>query len=111
MHEIFENTDFKTTTNEKILSFLKHFDINKCKIYKEYEFITQIDNIEYHGIIDLILEYDDYINIIDYKLKNISDDNYRKQLSIYKKYIESILNKKVNTYLYSIMDDVLQKID
>ncbi len=111
MHEIFENTDFKTTTNEKILSFLKHFDINKCKIYKEYEFITQIDNIEYHGIIDLILEYDDYINIIDYKLKNISDDNYRKQLSIYKKYIESILNKKVNTYLYSIMDDVLEKID
>ncbi len=111
MHEIFENTDFKTTTNEKILSFLKHFDINECKIYKEYEFITQIDDIEYHGIIDLILEYDDYINIIDYKLKNISDDNYRKQLSIYKKYIESISNKKVNTYLYSIMDDMLQKID
>ena len=111
IHELFEHTDFKNASNEQILSFLRHFDINNCKIYKEYEFITQIDGVEYHGIIDLLLEYDDYINIIDYKLKNINDDNYKNQLKIYKKYIESISNKKVNTYLYSIMDDILQEID
>ena len=111
VHELFEHTDFRNTTNEKVLSFLKHFDIERCIIYKEYEFITQINETEYHGIIDLLLEYDDHINIIDYKLKNINDDNYKKQLEIYKKYIESISNKKVNTYLYSIKDNVLQKID
>ena len=49
--------------------------------------------------------------IIQLDNKNINDDNYKKQLEIYKKYIESISNKKVNTYLYSIKDNVLQKID
>ena len=42
-----------------------------------------------HGFIDLMLEYDDYINIIDYKLKNIDDLAYIKQLNGYKQYIES----------------------
>lgn len=111
VHEMFEYANFKDNTNDKVNLLLKHFDIDDCKIYKEYEFITEIDNIEYHGIIDLLLEYDNHIDIIDYKLKNISDDNYKKQLLIYRKYIESVSNKKVYTYLYSIMDEILEKID
>lgn len=110
IHEIFETSDFNNPTNEKVISFTKKFDIKNAKIYKEYEFITYIDNIEYHGIIDLILEFESHIDIIDYKLKGIDDDNYKIQLDIYKNYISSITNKKVNTYLYSIMDDKLQKI-
>ena len=42
----------------------------------------------YHGIIDLMLEYSDNIKIIDSKLKNISDNEYLKQLNGYKTYIE-----------------------
>ena len=57
-----------------------------------------------------MLEYEDYINIIDYKLKNIDDENYIKQLNGYKKYIESISNKKVYTYLYSIMDNMIKEV-
>ena len=79
-------------------------NINKAKIYKEYEFIYELDNIKYHGIIDLMLEYDDHIDIIDYKLKNVSDENYIKQLNGYKSYIKSITNKPTNTYLYSLLE-------
>ena len=58
-----------------------------------------------------MLEYDDYINIIDYKLKNIMDEKYNLQLRGYKKYIESISNKVVNIYLYSLIEDKILKID
>ena len=68
------------------------------------------DDKEYRGVIDLMLEYKDYINIIDYKLKNVEDPLYIKQLDGYKKYIERISNKKVFVYLYSIIDGKLKKI-
>ena len=57
-----------------------------------------------------MIEYDDYIKIIDYKLKNIDDNAYKMQLNIYKKYISNLTNKKVYTYLYSIMEDALVEV-
>ena len=36
-------------------------NIGNAKIYKEYEFIYNHDSVKRHGIIDLMLEYDDYI--------------------------------------------------
>ena len=111
MHYLFEVTDFKNpkTDNKQVLDFIKKLDLN-CKIYKEYEFEYEQDNVSYHGIIDLMLVYDDHIDIIDYKLKNITDENYIKQLSGYKAYIENKLNKKTSTYLYSIIDNNLLEI-
>ena len=108
IHYLFEITDFKNPNidskyKEYILEFIKQIDLN-CNIYKEYEFIYTEDNIIKHGIIDLLLEYKDHIDIVDYKLKNTIDENYKKQVSGYKKYIETLTNKKVNTYLYSILD-------
>ena len=111
MHYLFEVTDFKNpkTDNKQVLDFISKLDLN-CKIYKEYEFMYEQDNTNYHGIIDLMLVYDDHIDIIDYKLKNIDDENYKKQLSGYKSYIENKLNKKTNTYLYSMFDDINRRI-
>ena len=57
-----------------------------------------------------MLEYNDHIDIIDYKLKNIEDENYFKQLNGYKNYIENKTNKKTNIYLYSIMDNIIEEI-
>ena len=85
-------------------------DISNGKIYKEYEFIYNIDNNITHGIIDLLIEYSDHFDIIDYKLKNIDDENYDKQLNGYRNYIESISNKKVNCYLYSIIDENYREV-
>lgn len=56
------------------------------------------------------MECENHFDIIDYK-KNIDDDNYDKQLNGYRKYINSISNKKVNCYLYSIMDSTYREVE
>ena len=113
IHEIFEFADFKNNTNKEIEKFLNHFDKQKlmnANIIKEYEFIYEKDTEEYHGVIDLLIEYEDYIDIIDYKLKDINDTEYLNQLRGYKEYIENFTQKHVNIYLYSIISDELKII-
>lgn len=122
-HEIFELLDFRNIDlslvdnkfiRNKVEKFLSNDllkNISNANIYKEYEFIYIKDNNEYHGIIDLMLEYDNHIDIIDYKLKSITDENYIKQLNGYKEYIEKISNKNVSTYLYSILDEKVLQIN
>ena len=102
-----------TFIKDKIEKFLNNDllkNIKDSNIYHEYEFYYEKDNINYHGIIDLMLEYDEHIDIIDFKLKSITDDNYKSQLYGYKNYIENITNKKVNTYLYSILNEKIESI-
>ena len=123
IHEVLESIDFKNVdlSNIKdkfIINKINKFissdimkNIKNAKIYKEYEFIYNIDNIKYHGIIDLMNVYEDHIDIIDYKLKNILDTAYLKQLNGYRNYIESISNKKVYIYLYSIMDEKIEDLN
>ena len=106
VHEIFEMDDFNNPKHKYTKDFLKHID-KPLNIYKEHEFITENDD---KGIIDLLLEYSDHYKIIDYKLKNISDEAYTKQLKGYKAYIESLTNKKTYTYLYSVLEDKLIEI-
>jgi ATP-dependent helicase/nuclease subunit A len=121
IHYLLELIDFKNPdyTNidefykEKIKNFLNQDllkNIKEANIYKEYEFIETKENETYHGIIDLMLEYNDHIDIIDYKLKNIEDSAYQEQLNGYKNYIENTLNKKVFIYLYSIMDNIMKNM-
>ena len=57
-----------------------------------------------------MLEYDDHIDIIDYKLKNVIDEQYKKQLKGYKEYIERMTDKPTKTYLYSIIDGEFKEI-
>lgn len=121
-HEVLELFDFKkknyeVISEEFIVNKIKHMlmnpifnDIENANIYKEYEFYYSESNVNYHGIIDLMIEHDDHIDIIDYKLKNTTDSNYIKQLNGYKKYIESISEKNVNLYLYSILDEKIVDI-
>lgn len=85
-------------------------NVNQAKIYKEYEFIYNENNQRKHGVIDLLLEYDDHFTIIDYKLKNIDDQHYVQQLAGYKHYIENISSKKVECYLYSILSSEYRQI-
>ena len=122
VHEIFELLDFRNIDlslvdnkfiRNKVEKFLSNDllkNISNANIYKEYEFIYEDNNITYHGIIDLMLEYDNNIKIIDYKLKNINDNAYLKQLNGYKNYIENTFNKDTSIYLYSILDNTLEKV-
>jgi ATP-dependent exoDNAse (exonuclease V) beta subunit len=122
IHETLEHIDFKKPQydliedkfiKDKITKFLANpllKDICNANIFKEYEFIYTENNSEYHGIIDLMIEYEDKIDIIDYKLSNIKDDNYLKQLNGYKEYISKISNKEINIYLYSIIGETIEKL-
>ena len=122
-HEILEMIDFKNPSldvikdvfmKNKVIKFLNNDilkNLDDTIIYKESEFMYEKDNILYHGIIDLMLERNDTIDIIDYKLMHTTDDAYLKQLNGYKEYIKNIKCKKVNIYLYSIIDEKLIKLD
>lgn len=113
IHEMLEQTDFKQVENPNIYvkNLLDTFSFKDADIYQELEFFFMKDNQEYHGIIDLMLEYDDEIKIIDYKLKNIEDDAYVKQLSVYYEYVKSVSDKKISLYLYSIMDHKVKEVE
>ena len=121
LHELFESVDLKNPDyndlNENDINYVKKLlsndimkNINNAKIYKEYEFIYEDSNEKYHGIIDLMLEYNDYIDIIDYKLMNTTSPEYIDPLNGYKNYIENIFDKKANLYLYSIINNEFIKI-
>ena len=121
MHYVLEVTDFINPNFDNMDNFIKNKiikfldndllkNIKNAQIYKEYEFVYEEENEKYHGIIDLMLIYPNHIDIIDYKLKNIIDENYIKQLTGYKKYIENKTKRHVNTYLYSILGEKIEKI-
>ena len=124
VHEVLEMMNFKENNldkfnvddsiKNKINKFL-NTDLIKENInynmYKEYEFIYKEDNKLLHGIIDLLIENPDKMIIIDYKLKNIDDSNYDKQLNGYRKYIKEKTNKDTYCYLYSIIDEKYREIN
>lgn len=121
-HEYLEYIDLKhpdysliedNYIKDKIKAFLnqKQFkNIKEATIYQEYEFIEETPKEELHGIIDLMLEYENHIEIIDYKLKNIEDKEYIKQLKGYQEYIKTKTNKPIKIYLYSIIDEFLKEL-
>lgn len=112
-HNILEDLDLKNPAYElidneflvmKIKKMLNNDLFNKIKdatIYKEYEFITDTS----HGKIDLVLEYENHIDIIDYKLNNVTDSLYVNQLKGYQEYLSELTNKPINIYLYSILQE------
>ena len=124
VHEVLEQMDFTNpdefleylpaNIQDKIKFFLETPLIKEnlsSKMYKEYEFTYQEGNTISHGIIDLLIEREDKMIIVDYKLKNIEDAAYDKQLNGYRKVIKEKTNKETECYLYSIIDSTFRKIE
>ena len=120
VHKVLEETNFLNPKftgvdkyiEEKVLNFISTDLIQNNlsnNFYKEYEFMYKEDTIK-HGIIDLLIEADSYCIIVDYKLKNIEDAAYIKQLNGYKKYIEDKTSKPTKCYLYSIADEKYKEV-
>ncbi len=123
VHYILEHLDFEHPD----LSFLsgsearyksKIEEILKLDIFKgvtndmlhhEYEYYDEEENL--HGVIDCLIERSDHIDIIDFKLKNIEDEAYERQVNAYRKYISTLTSKPINMYLLSINDIILKKVD
>ena len=123
VHEILQTVDLvkkdisKITLTDKELKLINNVlslecfsNLDGAKIYKEHEFIYELDGKQYHGIIDLLVEYDDHFEIIDYKLSDIDKPEYVKQLNEYYKYIKNISNKDVKMYLLSITKAKLKEV-
>ena len=110
IHEILEYANFDNPDNAYVKKLLTLVPNNFINSYHEYEFSYTLDNIKYNGVIDLMLEYDNVIYIIDYKLKDISDEAYQSQLAGYKSYISKISNKETKTFLYSITESLLKEV-
>lgn len=123
IHKLLENIDFDDL--EKSLTKLpdrvkKSFNVllnsvifkghANPKVLQEFEFYETKEITSNHGIIDLLVIYEDIIFIVDYKLKNISDTAYITQLKGYKEYICSKTKKPVKTYLYSILSEEIQEV-
>ena len=123
VHAILEEIDFQdydlnlysidSHMKEKIEAFL-HSDFMKKRLlypmYKEYEFVEESGSIS-HGIIDLLIEEEDHLTIVDYKLKNIDDSAYDKQLNGYRAFIHKKTGKDVQCFLYSILDEAYREIN
>ncbi len=123
IHEILERIDFEnpqyetlpipTDLKQSIKAFLESDFIKEnrhAKIYREYEFLEEIEHTMYHGIIDVLFVKEQEAIILDYKLKNIVDEAYKKQLFGYQKVIEKRTGLPTKTYLYSILEQKLQQI-
>ena len=124
IHHVLEGIDFKSleTINlekhnilfkEELTAFL-HSDIIQDNLdgtfYQEYEFTSQTNNIIHRGVIDLLIEKDDEIIVIDYKLKDISNEHYYEQVKGYATYIKEKTGKKTKGYLYSLIDKKLKRV-
>ena len=111
----FKNPDYSFIKSkhikEKIMKFLSSDllnDINNAKIYKEYEFIDKVNN--HRGIIDLFMVYKDKVVIIDYKTKNIDDENYDLQLKVYYDFLSQKYQLPIKMYLYSIIEEKYREV-
>lgn len=71
--------------------------------YPEFTFTYTNDEKEINGIIDLLVETDDKLIVVDYKLYNIEKDEYIKQVMTYVNYLQSISNKQVEGHLLSLL--------
>jgi ATP-dependent helicase/nuclease subunit A len=108
-----ENLDISFFYKEKIQKFLALpllANIKDANVYQEYEFSYFEDDMQKTGIIDLMIEDENSIKIVDYKLKNLDSKEYLDQLKGYQKYISSLSSKRIETYLYSIFDETLVAI-
>lgn len=118
VHEVLEMIDFQKpdykrvdkNIAQKVSAFLESDMIKEnkdSKFYHEYEFVIEKENQIQHGVIDLIIENEEEIIIVDYKLKNIMDENYKLQLNGYKEALKTYTNKPISCYLYSIIEERL----
>ena len=120
LHKVMESIDFKNPNleyveDEKVKRIAERFinsDLIKehldWEFYPEYEYFDPV--LKTFGSVDLLAVGKEGLLIVDYKLKNISDEGYKVQLETYKRNMENIFKKEAECYLYSLVDSTYVKI-
>ena len=114
----FENPDYTSIQADEhtiglIKDFLESDFITSKKIvntYHEYQYRYCDQGIIKNGIIDLVIETEKDLYVVDYKLSNIDDEAYVKQINTYKDYLKTVSNKNVYGYLYSINKRIFKEV-
>ncbi len=123
-HQLLEKVDYNNF-NESITEFPKELQdslntlvnsnlfksFKNPSFYQEYEFYQEEDNQVHRGIMDLLVIDHFKVTIIDFKLKNIYDEAYIKQLHGYYDFLKDKIDKPISLYLYSIMNKDLKKVE
>ena len=113
----FKNVDLSFIQDEKERNYIDRF--LKLDLFKNaknaralHEFSYYDDEEDVSGFIDLILIYDEHIDIIDFKFANIDDPNYVHQLGMYKHYLEKINENylPIRTYLASVIKATYKEV-
>ena len=112
----YETKDYSFIKDKKMQKYVKNvvncglFDnINKTKFLHEFEFFDEKNQV--NGVIDALLIKDNEIDIIDFKLKKIDDENYDKQLHVYYDYIVQIANNKpIKMFLVSAITGEVKEV-
>lgn len=117
-----QNTAFEDVDYDKIRlahSALQPIVKNALAIKKEADFMMFVpynslvkasaytDKVLVQGVVDLLIEFGDHFDIVDYKFSNLKPsvlkEKYAEQLRLYAMAVEKAYNKPVkNTYIYSI---------
>ena len=99
---------------QEAVSYLKQSDLFQSfkhpQFYQEYAFVDTSNGYDRHGIIDLLIIDDEKVVILDYKLKQIDEPAYEKQLLGYQSYLKKRVNKPIVGYLYALIDRTLKKV-
>ncbi len=93
----------KTLSNQEFIKGIVNY-------WTEYEFYYEKDDVSVNGIIDLLIENENYVYIVDYKLANIETKEYEDQLNNYKKCISSYFDKEIKCYLYSLLNNQVKEV-
>ena len=78
------------------------------QVRHEFSYYDKENNV--NGVIDCLIIKDDEIDIIDFKLKNIAEEDYDKQLKTYKTYISSISDKPIKMYLLAALTGEVREV-
>jgi len=119
-HDTLEHLDFFTSIPKQLDAFdlsdndksiIQAFfessliqSLDMVQTYKEYPFAYEGETGLVSGFIDLLIETKDAFIIIDYKLKAIDKPQYITQVQGYKDMLKTLTSKRVEGYLYSILE-------
>lgn len=85
--------------------------VTNAKTYKEFEYYYVKDDIIYTGVIDRLDEYEDHVEIIDYKVTSLDEDTvkniYKTQMKMYVEAVKNIFKKEAKAKIFILSRDKL----
>ena len=114
-HLNLESDDLSYIKNRQMRKYV--YNVKNSPLFKgvknkdvrhEFHFYEQSSGIE--GYIDALIIKENEVDIIDFKLKNIDEIEYERQLRIYKEYIKTITDKPIKMYLLAAVTGEIKEV-